>query len=258
MLLATTSCDFLDKEPENSVPENSVDFTNLDNMYMPVSGVYAKLRTGGMHWVIWPLSIIRDDDVWSGRVDDQATLVDMGNYNYDNSFWGLNEMWNQYYGMIKVANAALESLDSYAENIKSDADMKNYHTYCGEVRFLRAYAYYRLVQGFGAVTILRSNSQTDMTRSTIDAVNRYMLEDLEYGYNNMPLIRPNESNHFGAVTAYSAMALAAKVYLNMGNYAKVKELTDKIISSKKFELYDDYYNLFKIPGKLCNESLFEC
>ena len=42
------------------------------------------------------------------------------------------------------------------------------------------------------------------------------------------------------------------------NYAKVKELTDKIISSKKFELYDDYYNLFKIPGKLCNESLFEC
>lgn len=258
MLLATTSCDFLDKEPENSVPENSVDFTNLDNMYMPVSGVYAKLRTGGMHWVIWPLSIIRDDDVWSGRVDDQATLVDMGNYNYDNSFWGLNEMWNQYYGMIKVANAALESLDSYAENIKSDADMKNYHTYCGEVRFLRAYAYYRLVQGFGAVTILRSNSQTDMTRSTVDAVNRYMLEDLEYGYTNMPLIRPNESNHFGAVTAYSAMALAAKVHLNMGNYAKVKELTDKIISSKKFELYDDYYNLFKIPGKLCNESLFEC
>ena len=225
---------------------------------MPVSGVYAKLRTGGMHWVIWPLSIIRDDDVWSGRVDDQATLVDMGNYNYDNSFWGLNEMWNQYYGMIKVANAALESLDSYAENIKSDADMKNYHTYCGEVRFLRAYAYYRLVQGFGSVTILRSNSQTDMTRSTIDAVNRYMLEDLEYGYTNMPLIRPNESKHFGAVTAYSAMALAAKVYLNMGNYAKVKELTDKIISSKKFELYDDYYNLFKIPGKLCNESLFEC
>ena len=208
-------------------------------MYMPVSGVYAKLRTGGMHWVIWPLSIIRDDDVWSGRVDDQATLVDMGNYNYDNSFWGLNEMWNQYYGMIKVANAALESLDSYAENIKSDADMKNYHTYCGEVRFLRAYAYYRLVQGFGSVTILRSNSQTDMTRSTVDAVNRYMLEDLEYGYTNMPLIRPNESNHFGAVTAYSAMALAAKVYLNMGNYAKVKELTDKIISSKKFELYDD-------------------
>ena len=117
LMLCTTSCDYLDKEPENKVPEENVDFTQIENMYQAVSGVYAKVRTGGMHWVIWPLSVVRDDDVWSGRIDDQATLIDMGNYNYDSSFWGLNEMWNQYYGIIKVANAALESLDSYAENI---------------------------------------------------------------------------------------------------------------------------------------------
>ena len=35
-------------------------------------------------------------------------------------------------------------------------------------------------------------------------------------------------------------------------------MTDDIIGSKKFKLYDDYYNLFKIPGKVCDESLFEC
>ena len=87
-----TSCnDFLDKDPENSVPETDVDFSNTGNMYQPVSGVYAKVRTGGMHWIIWPLSVVRDDDVWSGRVDDQQLLVDFGNYKYDNSFWGLNE-----------------------------------------------------------------------------------------------------------------------------------------------------------------------
>ena len=159
LMLCNTSCDYLDKEPENKVPEENVDFTQIENMYQAVSGVYAKVRTGGMHWVIWPLSVVRDDDVWSGRIDDQATLVDMGNYNYDSSFWGLNEMWNQYYGIIKVANAALESLDSYAENITSDDDMTNYRSYCGEVRFLRAYAYYRLVQAFGPVTILRNNTQ---------------------------------------------------------------------------------------------------
>lgn len=258
MLLATASCDFLDKEPENSVPESSVDYTNISNMYQPVSGVYAKLRTGGMHWVIWPLSIVRDDDIWSGRVDDQALLVDYGNYTYDNSFWGLKEMWNQYYDMIKVANAALVSLDSYNANITSETDRANYRAYCGEVRFLRAYAYYRLVQGFGPVTILRDNDQTDMTRSTVNAVYRYMLEDLQYGIENMSLIRPNENSHYGAVTAYSAMALAAKVNLNMGNYDEVKTLTNTIINSGKFELYSDFYNLFKIPGKLCNESLFEC
>lgn len=258
MLLSVASCDYLDKEPENSVPETSVDYTNISNMYQPVSGVYAKIRTGGMHWVIWPLSIVRDDDVWSGRVDDQPALVDFGNFKYDNAFWGLNEMWNQYYGIVKVANKALESLDAFDANAKSEADHQKYRAYCGEVRYLRAYAYYRLVQAFGPVTILRDNNQTDMTRSTVNAVYRYILSDLQYGEENMPLIRPNENEHMGAVTAYSAMALAAKVNLNMGNYAEVKRLTNIIITSQKFHLYGDFYNLFKIPGKLCDESLFEC
>lgn len=259
LLFGATSCsDYIDIDPENSVPEEKVDYTNLDNMYMPVSGVYAKVRTGAMHWVIWPLSIVRDGDVWSGKPDDQAPLVDMGNYNYDQGFWGLNEMWNQYYGIIKVANSALESLDEYAVYATTDAQKATNRSYQGEVKFLRAYAYYRLVQAFGPVTILRSNTQTNLTRSTIEAVNKYMLEDLEYAYNNCPEVRPNEMAHIGAVSAYTAKALAAKVYLNMGQYDQVEKLTDDIINSRKFELYGDFYQLFKIPGKLCDESLFEC
>lgn len=259
LLFGATSCsDYIDIDPENSVPEEKVDYTNLDNMYMPVSGVYAKVRTGAMHWVIWPLSIVRDGDVWSGKPDDQAPLVDMGNYNYDQGFWGLNEMWNQYYGIIKVANSALESLDEYAVYATTDAQKATNRSYQGEVKFLRAYAYYRLVQAFGPVTILRSNTQTNLTRSTIEAVNKYMLEDLEYAYNNCPEVRPNEMAHIGAVSAYTAKALAAKIYLNMGQYDQVEKLTDDIINSRKFKLYEDFYQLFKIPGKLCNESLFEC
>lgn len=258
LLLFNSSCDYIDIEPENSVPEKNVDFTQIENMYQAVSGVYGKLRTGAMHWVIWPLSIVRDDDIWSGRIDDQGSLVDFGNFNYDSSFWGLNEMWNQYYGIIKVANAALASLDSYAANITADSDMKNYRAYCGEVKFLRAYAYYRLVQAFGEVTILRTNTQTDMTPSTISALYRYMLEDLQYAIDNAPKLRPNEMEHYGAVSAYSAEMLAAKIHLNQGNYGEVEALTDDIIGSGKFKLYDDFYQLFKIPGKVCDESLFEC
>lgn len=43
MMISMVSCnDFLDKEPEGKVPEEKVDYTNLENMYQPVSGVYAK------------------------------------------------------------------------------------------------------------------------------------------------------------------------------------------------------------------------
>ncbi len=259
MTTAMTSCDYLEIEPENSVPEESVDFTKTEDMYQPVSGVYAAIRTKGMHWIINLMSVIRDGDVWSGRVDDQADLLTIGRkYEYNNSFWGFNEMWTQYYGIIKVANAALVSLDSYAQYITSDADMQKYRSYRGEVLILRSYAYYRLCQYFGDVTILDSNSQTDMRRSTRNVVYQYVLRDLDEAARECADSRPDQMEHIGAVTRWTAKALAAKIYLNMGNYSMVETLTGEIINSGKFDLYPDFYQLFKIPGKLCEESLFEC
>lgn len=71
-------------------------------------------------------------------------------------------------------------------------------------------------------------------------------------------MRPNQMTHPGAVTAYTAMMLAAKVHLLKEEYSTVESLTDNIIQNGGFSLFNDYYNLFKIPGKLCDESLFEC
>ena len=43
---AASSCsDYLDKTPEGKVPETQVDYASFDNMYQPVSGMYAKIRT---------------------------------------------------------------------------------------------------------------------------------------------------------------------------------------------------------------------
>jgi len=257
--LFLSSCSgYLDKLPENTVAESTVDYTDMSNLYEPVSGVYAKIRTDAAHWVIWGATIVRDDDVAIGKTGDQTYLdaIDQ-KYGYDAAFWGLNVAWNNYYSVIEVANGALKSLDSYAANMTSSTDKANYLSYCGEVRFLRAYAYYRLVQLFGPVTILRSNDQSNMTRTTVESVYNYALEDLQYAYENLPKIRPNEMTHKGAVTAYTAEMLMAKIYLNEANYSKVQSLTQDIIDSNKFSLYSDYYELFKIPGKLCDESLFE-
>ena len=254
-----SSCNYLDIEPENTLPQDEVDYSNTENMYQQVSGCYAALRTGGCHWVINMLTVIRDGDVWSGRVDDQADLVSIGrNYVYNSSFWGINEIWNQYYNMIKICNGALSALDKYAEYLKTDQEKANYRSYRGEVLILRSYAYYRLCQAFGDVTIIKDNTQTDLRRSTRDVVYQYVLEDLKYAAENCKKVRPNEMDHIGAFTAYTAEALAAKICLNMGKYDQVETYTEDIIKSGKFQLYSDFYQLFKIPGKLCNESLLEC
>ena len=186
-------------------------------------------------------------------------MVDIGeSFIYNNAWWGFNIIWNEHYKIIRFANSALQDLENFKANITTEDDMKKYETYCGEIRFLRAYAYYRLTQCFGDVVLYTDNNQTDMTRTKRDGVYRYMLEgDLDYAINKLPRVHPKEMEHVGAVTAFTAEMLAAKVNLQMGNYSEVERLTDDIISSGKFDLYPDYYNLFKTAGMLCEESMFE-
>ena len=256
---AFTACDdFLDIEPENTVPEEKVDFTNISNMYQPVSGAYATLRTNHMHWAIGMEFVIRDDDVWNGN-DDGGDFYNMSeHYIYNAGNWALDEIWKQFYGMVKTCNSALISLDEYAKNITSEADMKTYRSYCGEVRILRALAYYRLTQFFGDCTLYHTNTMGNLRRAKRDVIYEYMLQDLQYAIDNCQRKRPNEMDHKGAFTVYTAEALAAKVYLNLGQYDKVETLTQDIINNGNFELYSDYYQMWKIPGRLCNESLMEC
>ena len=255
MALFMTSCEgFLEKAPEGKIPEEDVDYADLAKMYQPVSGVYAKIRTSGMHWVIWELTIGHDAEVFLWQ---NAIFQNIDKFIYDDSFWAIDEIWKQYYNIIKVANGALTSLDNYAKNITSSSDMEKYRAYKGEVLFMRAYAYFRLAQAFRDVTILKDNNQVNLRRSKRDVVYKYALEDLQYGIENMPRIRPNQNEHIGAVTAFSAETLAAKIHLIMGDYDKVEELTDDIIKNGAFSLYDDFYQLFKIPGKLCDEAIFE-
>ncbi|MDD4514425.1 RagB/SusD family nutrient uptake outer membrane protein [Massilibacteroides sp.] len=262
MLGGSMACsDFIDIDPENKLPEESVDFSKTENMYQPVVGVYAKVRTSGMHFANKLLLFGRDGDMWSGRTDDQGAAVDFGrHFNYTNSFWALNNVWVTFYEIIRIANSSLESLDGYATYLTPGTDdYSTYESYCAEVRTLRAWAYYQLVTNFGPIVLYKDNTQTEFRRSTIDAVYKYILEeDLNYAMEKLPRLRPNQMTHTGAVSAFTAKLLAAKVYLLQENYEQVETLTDDIINNGNFSLYSDYYSLFKIPGKLCDESLFEC
>ena len=169
---ATACTDFIEIDPENKVPEQGVDFTNKNNMYQPVVGAYSKVRTQGMHWCNALLMFTRDGDVWSGRTDDQGDAVAFGRkFNYNNSFWALNQVWMNFYDIIRITNAALQSLDGYAEYLAAGSeDYKTYESYCGEVRTIRAWAYYCLVTNFGPTVIYRDNLQTDLRRSNVEAV----------------------------------------------------------------------------------------
>ena len=50
LILAFTNCeDFLDLRPEGTIPTTGIDYTKAENIFLPISASYAKLRSWGAH-----------------------------------------------------------------------------------------------------------------------------------------------------------------------------------------------------------------
>ena len=256
-----TGCSFLEIDTENKIATSEIDYSKTSEMYQPVIGAYSKLRWPGMHWVDNLMWTGRDDDMTSGRDNDQQDLLRYGyrgGYQCPNSYWGLNNAWINAYEIIRACNSTLEALDKYAEYLtEGSADYDKYLSYRGEVVTISMWAYYMMSTSFGACVLLTDNNQTRFVRSTREHVCEYALEQLENVIPNMQRMRPNQMEHPGAFTAFTAEALAARFALQLEDYPKVESLTQDIIDNGGFSLYPDYYNLFKIPGKLCDESMME-
>lgn len=262
LVIILTGCDdFLDKLPENTVEAESVDYSKINEMYMPVSGMYASARETFGSWSAYGLIAVRGDDVNKGSTaTDQIEYQYCKDFKYDmiTGYWALNGTWSGLYKMISTANAAIESLDKYAEFITADADRQKYNEYLAEVRFLRALAYFRIVNFWGDAPLLLDNQQLNIEKSTKDEIYTYIFDELEFCISNLPALRPNEqAGKLGAVTKYTAIFLKAKAAMYNNDWDTVLSGTQEIISSSKFSLYSDFYELFKIPGKLSDESLFE-
>lgn len=253
--------DFLDRGPENKVDETSVDYTKTEDMYQPVSGTYAIFRQKMSFWGLYGLISVRGDDVNKGSSPtDQIQFQYCKLFQYEDikDFFALNASWEGLYNIVSTANSAIENLDKYAAYITTDADKLKYTQYKAEVRFLRAMAYFRITNFWGDVPILFNNQQLKVEKSKKDKVYEYILNELQFCADSLPAVRPNQQvDKPGAVTRYSALALIAKAQMYQGNWDAVLTATNDIIGTGLFSLYTDYYQSFKIPGKLSNESLFE-
>ncbi|GHE23362.1 RagB/SusD family nutrient uptake outer membrane protein [Sphingobacterium griseoflavum] len=272
-----TGCEkFLDKPLENQQRSEEINYSNLALMYAPVSGVYRAASDDNLvHWIDLTIRCMRDDDYLQAapNANDNPELMAIKNFQRDvtiQSYWGLNQSWISYYSLAITANNALMELELFAANIPA-ANMEDAalnRQYQAEVRFLRAYAHLMASRLFGDVPILSDSGDiarlTTIGKSTAAEVRQFIISEMDACIQDLEDARPNQSKHVGAVTRYSALLLKAKAAADLaGNdnaspyWDQVLDATNEIIASNKFSLFPDFYQLFKLPGKLSNESLFE-
>ncbi|THU36945.1 RagB/SusD family nutrient uptake outer membrane protein [Niastella caeni] len=276
LVMEATGCKkFLDRDVEDQTRGTTIDYTNLNSMYSPVSGVYrtaAGDNPGLVHWMDVGVRTVRGDDVAKGSApNDQGTLTDIKNFQNSNpgvvSFWGNNNYWNDHFGTVLYCNEAINDLDRYAVNI-TNGDNPNralYNQYKSEIRVIRAWAHMLASRVFGDVPIVTNNTAlTTVAKSSVVEVRQWIISEMDTAIGFLEDARPNQSVHKGAVTKYTALLLKAKAAADAaGNdngspyWDIVLSATNEIINSNKFSLFPDFYQLWKIPGKLSDEALFE-
>ncbi len=256
LLMATACHDLLNEPAENRTFTEETDYTNSGDMILPLIGAYAEFYTRG--WEDFPLISVRGDDVNAGGLGDQQPFADTDWYIYDPGYWMYNSVWQNEYSDILTMHSTMEQVQLYMDNGASAA-LGN--QYIAEAKVLRGWLLLQLSRLWGDVFITTSSDPTDLLVAELSSkqeVMQHISDQMDEAIPDLPDKHPNQRTDIpGGVTKYTALAIKAMANLELENYQAVADATWQIISSGLFHLDPDFYNLFKIPGKLSDENILE-
>lgn len=260
-LLCASCSDFLNIRPEGTTTAISLDHTKAENIFKPVSAAYAELRSYGSHSFpyIGCLEVTSDNADKGSTPEDGASMKQLDEFKYDSANELITAQWEAYYNIVSAANNALSQMEMFIAELQKDEDKDVAREAIGDAKFIRAYAYFRLVTMFGNIPlvdgIMSSEDLAALVPKAPAEIWTFIENDLADAISRLP--ESWSKSYLGRVTKYSAMALKAKTHLYQKEYDEAAKLCDQIIASGRFRLMDDFRSVFSIDQENCAESLFE-
>ncbi len=248
------------EEPElNNNFAGGTDFTKTADMKLSIIGVYEAFQSRG--WEQPLLISVRGDDVNAGGLGDQQDFAETDLFNYNKDYWMYNSLWENIYVDVISAHTAMDQIERYQE-FANESGVALGNQYIAEAKVLRAMMLFNISQVWGDVFITESSDTGALLSLTSvptqQEVMQHISDQMDEAIPFLANMRPNERTDLpGGATIYTAYAIKALANQELKNYQAVAEATGKIINSGAFSLYPDYYELFKTPGKLSNESILD-
>lgn len=242
-ILAFSACkkDFLDEyNPTGLTGENAINtpagFESLLNAAYSYTRVWYGKEEG------YNLTEM-GTDLWLPGVDNRRLDL-MAYNNLQGSEAGLaatevflERLWQRSYQAINICNACIANV----ANSGLSAGQQKIRE--GELRFLRAFFYWHVVEQWGGVHLTTEASQTAETtanRSSVDAFYKVIFDDLNIAVANLP----NTTADYGRATKPAAEAFLARMHLTRGNNKEASELAQKVIANYGFSLLPKYSDLW--------------
>lgn len=279
-LLALNGCKDYLTAPEPGVTQLEDFFTSKESAIQTSTGCYVPLmwefqNTYCSEWFIG--DVVSDDALKGGQsTSDMGAAYDMENWKTTSSNVLLLDYYRAQYQGIGRCNLGLKYIADMKVDTAFTPQLKN--RILGEMHFLRAYYYFRLVRVFGQVPlvteVLDSEDKWAQERASVEDIFNLILSDLKFAQQNLMLKSKMEEEDLGRATKGAAQAMLQKTYLYMASpywkkqlsgsavdYAKqAKMWGDSVIKSNEYDLVTaaDYGKMFfEISGENGIESVFE-
>jgi hypothetical protein len=264
LVLGTGCKKFLDEnDPSNLTPDSY--YTIPEHATAAIASVYAQTRFIGGGAGIFANNFQMLEAVTgtmkteTGQNADLNNLLGLG-FQGDNVM--INNWWNGLYNVVAQANLVLEKVPGI--NPMDEGEKKKI---LGEAQFLRAWAYFYLVQLWGDVPLITKPQTTASedffpTRATAEEVYNLIVTDLTAAEaSGLPMVETSGRASMGAVKS-----LLAKVYLTMAgfplnkgasHYTLAKDKAAEVINSNNFSLFPTYADLHNPANDNKGEHIFQ-
>ena len=211
-------------------------------------GMYAAMKAP------WCFGMEFTFDMCSDIADGTSPWSDISRGNtFASNSSGVQNHWQYLYELVHRSNTVIRNV----------ADMpisrETIDRVTGEAKFLRAMAYFRMLNCWGGVPyydetcdINEQFANLKAPRSTADEIRRHVLDDLTEAIEKLPVSW--DAADLGRATKGAAYALRGKVYLFNGQWDEAIADFEEIVYNRSenygYSLHPDYDGLFRLYNGL--------
>ena len=268
---ALTSCSKDFTETQFHQGEQMAPLSSVEQLTSFVNGTYVKMRDGyylGSYYRAY--GEVRSDEMYN--TEKTGRLLGVSTYTMKTTEQEAESTWKAIYRVIGNANIAINAADNLTWGGSNDPQetANEIKRLKGQAYTVRALALFDLLRLYGqqyaggtlGVPIpLQYDPNASSTRATVAQTEAQIESDLNRANALFEaigdVVEQTSSSEKNYISPLALKAIASRYYLYKGDYAKVAELSEEIISSGKYAVAakDDLQGTFSKPD--AENSVFE-
>lgn len=253
-VLLLSSCESLDYTPADQMSSGTFWQTEAHAKQAAV-GMYAAMKQN------WCFGMEFTFDMCTDIADGTSPWSDVSRgTSFSSGSSGVQNHWQYLYELVHRSNTVIRNVAGMPVS-QTTIDQVT-----GEAKFLRAMAYFRMLNCWGGVPyydetcdINKEFATVTNPRSSAEEIRQHVLDDLTEAIARLPISWDNSD--YGRATKGAAYAFRGKVYLYNKEWTKAITDFEEVVYNKSnnygYALHPDYEDLFRIyNGKRSDEMIF--